>query len=210
MIPIPNDYQAAAAYGGGNGPQLTPGGHICIIQGARIEKTRNTNRDMLVVAFDIYEDGEFSGYYRRQYERMKQYNVNATWPGVFRVTICNAAGNTNGFFKGFIEAVEQSNEGYNFLQSRGDERLLKGKRVGFNFGEEEYERQNRQTGVYEVAVSVKPQYAVSCTRVIEGVIPPERKTLQSYSQAVQQGAQAPAPAPAEGFTELADDEPLPF
>ena len=45
MIPIPRDYDNARAFDGTGGPQLTPGGHICRIQGVRLEKTQKTNKD---------------------------------------------------------------------------------------------------------------------------------------------------------------------
>ncbi len=206
MIPIPRDYDSARGFDGSSGPQLTPGGHICRIQGVRVEQSRS-GKDMLVVAFDIAENGEFDGYYKARYDRARGFDANAKWPGVFRVTILNGEGKTNGFFKGFIEAVEDSNSGYNFKATNGDEQSLRGKMVGFNFGEEEYCQQS--TG--EIKTSVKPSYAVSVARVHEGVIPPAKKlykpqssTFPTYTPANEQMRMD-----TNGFTEVDDDE-LPF
>ena len=210
MIPIPRDYDNARAFDGTGGPQLTPGGHICRIQGVRLEKTQKTNKDMLVVAFDIAEGSEFDGHFRKRFERSSSFNSNAKWPGVFRCTLLNATGDTNGFFKGFIEALEASNPGYNFKASKGDEQQMKGKLVGFNFGEEEYEPYNSPG---EIRTTVKPAYAISVARVREGVIPPAKKLLDTGSTgsaSVANGTARPVGQPdAQGFQEVDDDE-LPF
>ena len=212
MIPIPRDYDNARAFDGNGSPQLTPGGHICRIQGVRMEKTQKTQKDMLVVAYDIAEGSEFDGYFKKRFERSSGFNSNAKWPGVFRVTVLNANNETNGYFKGFIEALEASNPGYNFKVSRGDEQQMKNKLVGFNFGEEEYERTDYQTGEIKVAVSVKPAYAISVARVREGVIPPAKKLLNASGAAPysSQSAVRPVGQPdAQRFQEVEDDE-LPF
>lgn len=209
MIQIPHDYDTAQA-AGINAPRLTPGGHICRIQGVRVEKTKNTNKNMLVVAFDIAERSEFDGFFKAKFERSSRFNSKAKWPGVFRVTILNAQGGTNGFFKGFIEAVEDSNNGYNFKATNGDEQTLKGKYVGFNFGEEEYEYTDQQTGEIKVGISCKPAYAVSVARVNEGIAPPPRKLLNSSSPQSNALSARPVGQPdVQGFQEVEDDE-LPF
>ena len=112
MIPIPPDYDKAQAYDGSPLPQVTPGGHICVIKGARLEKSKNTNKDMLVVAFDIHENGEFDDIYKARFERAKNYRADAKWPGMYYCLIYNNEGGTNPRFKGFIQAVEESNTGY--------------------------------------------------------------------------------------------------
>ena len=87
---------------------------------------------------------------------------------------------------------------------------MKGKLVGFNFGEEEYERTDYQTGEIKVAVSVKPAYAISVARVREGVIPPAKKLLNNGNGAATASTTRPVGQPdAQGFQEVEDDE-LPF
>lgn len=202
MINLPNDYDSARGFDGNGGVKLTPGGHICKIQGARVELSRN-QKEMLVVAFDIMEGSEFDGYFADRYARAAKYNANAKWPGVFRANIINNEGKTNGFFKGFIEAVEASNSSYNFKATGGNEATLKGKFVGFNFGEEEFVVQN--TG--EVKTAVKPAYAISVAKVREGVIPPAIKRLQQTNSTPY--GNAASAASSDGFVEVDDDE-LPF
>lgn len=199
MIQIPNDYDSARGYDG-SALQLTPGGHICRIRGARVEQSRSGN-DMLVVAFDIVEEGKFNGYFQRRFERAKSYNAYANWPGVFRTSILTADGKTNGYFKGFIEAVEASNTGYNFRQSGGNEAMLKGKLVGFNFGEEEY----RSPIDNSVKTAVKPFYAVSVAKVREGIAPPAKKLLADAVSAPRPVGQPDA----NGFQPVEDND-LPF
>ena len=203
---LPNDYDTARSFDGSTAPKLTPGGHICRIRGARVEKARSSGRDMLVVAFDIAEGSEFDGYYAERFKSAKQYRSDANWPGVFRATTTNAEGNTNGFFKGLIEAVEASNPGFDFRKAGCDENKLNGKLVAFNFGEEEYADRNG-----EIKISVKPQYAISVAKAREGVIPPARKPYKAsgYSDAPHQFAQqtSMAQVPDGG---IADDDELPF
>ena len=211
MIPIPRDYDSARSFDGTGGPNLTPGGHICRIQGVRLEKSK-TGKDMLVVAFDISEGSEFDGFFKKRFERSSSFNSNAKWPGVFRCTLLNANGECNGFFKGFIEALEESNPNYNFKATKGDEQQMRGKLVGFNFGEEEYERTDYNTGEIKVAVSCKPAYAISVASVREGVIPPAKKLLNNGAGSAPQYGSQPTPPPVPGsdqFTEVDDDE-LPF
>ena len=198
MIQIPNDYDSARGYDG-SALQLTPGGHNCRIRGARVEQSRSGN-DMLVVAFDVVEEGEFNGYFQRRFERAKSYNAYANWPGVFRTSILTTDGRTNSYFKGFIEAVEASNAGYSFRQSGGNEGTLNGKLVGFNFGEEDFRAQDGS-----VKTSVKPFYAVSVAKVREGIAPPAKKLLADAGSAPRPVGQPDA----NGFQPVEDDK-LPF
>lgn len=207
MIPIPPDYDNARSFNGDNGPTLPPGGHICRIQGVKMERSRS-GKDMLSVAFDIKEGGEFDGYFKARFDRSASYRLDAKWPGVFRVTLTNASGGTNGYFKGFIEALEESNPGYNFKASKGDEQQMKNKMVGFNFGEEEYEYTDRQTGEVKVGTSCKPVYAVSVARVREGVIPPAKKVLDRPSNTF--GSTGSVSQNASQSTQDVFDDELPF
>ena len=97
---------------------------------------------------------------------------------------------TNGFFKGFITSVEESNPGYRF---NWDELGLEGKLVGLVFGEEEYLGNDGKPHT-----SVKAQRARSVEAIRAGVPGPQAKKLNAESA-----------KPAQGFTEVEDDE-LPF
>lgn len=208
---VPNDYDKAKAYDGQAMPQITVGGHICRIRNAMIQQARTSGKDMLVLTFDVCEQGEWNGYYQRRFERSVKYNPNASWPGVFRTGVANAEGNTSGFFKAVIEAVEASNTGYNFKATGFNETTLQGKLIGFNFGEEEYEPQNSPG---EIRTIVKPQFAVSVAKVQEGVIPPAIKRLIANGNGGNGGGygyqQQPASPPMPGMPASGEDDELPF
>lgn len=198
MINIPGDFNTAKAYTGGSDYTPLPvGGHICKIIGARAAKSRNGN-DMLEVAFDIAEGGPDDGRFKERFDAMRKSKPDCKWPagGMFRTAVQKKDGTTNSFFKGFVTAVEQSNSGYNFPATNGNEETLKGKVVGFNFGEEEYKANDGS-----IKTAVKAFYAVSIQRVREGIEPPKKHEYQ--------------PRPGEsmanqGFTEVDPGDELPF
>lgn len=175
MIAKPNDWDTAQAYTG-EGQILAPGGHIVRIMGMRQEMSKKSNKPMLVVAFDIEEGSEYDGFYRRKHEASKKQNAAATWPGMIRYMLHAKDGvSTNGFFKGFIGAIEESNAGYKW---NWDERSVTGKLVGMVFGEEEYRSQ--QDG--SIRTTVKAQQARSVQAIRDGVPVPEKKTLKDEPQ----------------------------
>lgn len=205
MKPI-HDYATARAFTGEN-ERLTVGGHICQIRGARCDVSRS-GKEMLVLAFDIKEGGEFDGFYKRMFDRIKNFNSDAKWPGCYYTVTTNNDGGTNPMFKGLITCIEESNPGYKW---DWNENTLNGKIVGFNFGEEEYLHQS--TG--EIRTNVKPVFPAPAAKVREGLTPPEVKRLNNTPSA-KNASPFPAPAPAApvppqqmGFQQV-DDEELPF
>ena len=196
MIKMPNDYDTARAYDGQGATPLPIGPHICRIISVKQEMSRNNN-PMLVVAFDIAENGPDDGYYKAQFDRKKDYNADAKWPGIFRTGLTNKDGKTSRYFKGFVTSVEESNTGYSFKAVGYDENTLKGKLVGFNFGEEEWRKTDGTIGVI-----VKPFYAVRVAKVREGIAPPPRKVLNDNQAQMER----------QGFTPVEDDSlpELPF
>ena len=197
MIGIPNDFDSAKAYDGkGEFNALPPGGHICRIIGARAAKSKNDN-DMIEIAFDIAEGSEFDGKFNDRFNFIRKRKSDAKWPngGMFRTAVLNNDGMTSGYFKGLITSVEESNPGYSFKATGGNEATLKGKLVGFNFGEEEYKGNDGK-----LHTSVKAFYAVSVATVKEGIEPPKKKAYKP-----RPGEQMAA----QGFTEVEPDD-LPF
>lgn len=194
MIQKPKDWDTAQAYTGERQPMITPGGHIVRIIGMRQEVSRE-NKPMITVGFDIAEGSEFDGYYARLHENKKKFDANAKWQGVIRYMIYAKDGeSTNGFFKGFIGSLEESNPGYKW---NWDERTVAGKMIGMEFREEEYFKQDGSIGT-----SVKAYRARSVQAIRDGIEVPQKKTLQG-------GQQQRAQNPAQGFTQVDDDE-LPF
>ena len=178
----PKGYREAQAYTGET-KKLTPGGHLIRLR--TVEDTANQDgSEYLRVQFDIEEGGEFDGFYRDAYGRRVRYDVNADWPGRMSVFVYDREGNTSGRFKGFIQAVEQSNPGYSFEASGFNEQTLQGKIVGAVFGEDEYEFNGNH------GTTVRIRYCVPVAKVREGVPVPPFRPLK------QDGARGAAPAAA--------------
>ena len=192
---LPSDYDNAKAYDGSSFNALPVGGHICRIVGAREAKSRNGN-DMIEIAFDIAENGPDDGRFKERFDNLRKSKPDAKWPndGTFRTAILTKDGKTSGYFKGVITAVEESNPGYGFKDSGCNMDTMKGKLIGFNFGEEEWRKSDGSIGV-----SVKPFYAISVATVREGIQPPPRKALKENPTSMER----------KGFTQVQDDE-LPF
>ena len=193
---LPNDYDSTKAYDGTGGYTPLPvGGHICRIVGARATQSSKGN-DMIEIAFDIAEGGEYDGKFKERHDFLRKSKPDAKWPngGMFRTGILTKDGKTSGYFKGLITAVEESNPGYSFKGSGCNEETMRGKLVGFNFGEEDYKGSDGK-----IWTSVKPFYAVSVQTVKNGIEPPKKKALRADSA---------APAMPQGFTEITDE--LPF
>lgn len=195
---LPNDFDKARAYGGqGDFSPLRVGGHICRIIGAR-EGKFSTGADMIEVAFDIAEGGPDDGRFQKRFDLLRAQRADAKWPnaGMFRTGLLNREGKCSGFFKGLITAVEESNPGYSFKETGCKEATLKGKMVGFNFGEEEYMGNDGN-----LHTAIKAFYAVSVDRVREGIEPPKKKEYKP-----RPGQQMAA----HGFTEVDPGDELPF
>lgn len=189
MIAKPRDWDTAQAYTG-DVERMTPGGHIVKIMNVRQDMSRNS-RPMIVVSFDICEGSPLDGFYRRKHDRRKNAGFTTGWGGVIRFMIYENDGkSTNKFLKVFATSVEESNPGYQF---NFDESSLADKLVGLVFGEEEYLGNDGKPHT-----SVKAQQARSVEAIRAGVPVPQAKKLNAESA-----------KPAQGFTEVEDDE-LPF
>ena len=116
--------------------QLPKGAYVIRITGAKEETWPDSGDSVLRIAFDIAE-GEYAGFYQRQFDA--NTDANRKWPmdGVFSLDIPTDSSpeykwtNWNTFFAD----LEDSNAGFKFT---GDLKKLKGKIVGGLF-------HNRQT-----------------------------------------------------------------
>ena len=155
---------------------------------------------MIEIAFDIAEGSEFDGKFKERFDFLRKSNANAKWPngGMFRTGILTKDGKTSGYFKGLITAVEESNPGYSFKGSGCNEDTMKGKLIGFNFGEEDYKGNDGN-----IHTSVKPFYAVSVQTVRNGIEPPKKKEYRPKPGEVMA---------AQGFTDVTEEvaSDLPF
>lgn len=159
---LPKDYEQTQGFTG-EYETLEPGGYVCVIKSARVEKTK-TNKDMLVIAFDIAEGEEKAGFYQRKFD--DDTRDEKKWQGVHRIMVLDNEGKCNKFFKGFTTSIEASNPGYKFT---GDEASLKGKKFGGLFGKEEYEN------VFgERKMAIKLRYIRSVNGIKEAKTPEDK------------------------------------
>ena len=186
---IPRNYDSTPAYDG-SFEQMTPGGHICTITGARVEN--NFGSEQLVLAMDVQEGSKYDGYYARLFKDRANGNPNAKWPCVFRQFTLTSDGDCSPYFKGLIKCVEESNLGYKW---NWDENTLRNKMIGVIFREEEYEAQDGS-----IKTTIRPAFIRTVARIREGVDVPEIKRLNLK----------PGTASANrGFTPVEDPE-MPF
>lgn len=127
MIQKFNNWDEVEAFNG-DFETVTPGGHVCKILKVVIEE-KNYGQ-LLRIGFDIIE-GEHKDFYKRKFDN--NTNAEKKWQGMYYQTIMK---DNLKFFKGFITAIEKSNEGYKW---NWDEQTLVGKKFLGVFGEEEYE-----------------------------------------------------------------------
>lgn len=189
----PNGYDTAPAYDG-SFETLPAGGYICEIISARVEMGKYS--EQMVLALDIAE-GEKKAFFKRQHEKKKGVNPSAKWPCVFYQSTLNQEGTANGYFKGLIKSVEESNGSY---QWEWDEATLKGKRVGFVFQEQEWQGDDMK-----IRTNTKPIQARSVSAIMDGVPVPEPKKLVPVATRTFTSQQSVE----SGFTQVDEDE-LPF
>ena len=159
-------YEKTAAYDGSN-EKLPAGGYICRIMKAWVETTMSGS-EQIVLALEIAE-GEYAGYYGRQFSSRKENYPNAKWPCIYRQFTLNQEGKTNPFFKGLIKCIEDSNSGYawNWMEAG-----LQNKLVGMIFREEEYEANDGA-----IKTALRPAFPRSTQRIKDGVEAPEIRRL---------------------------------
>lgn len=184
------------------------GGFICEIK--TIEDV--PEKEYLKVGYDIAEaispeQEEFVGMYsKRKDERGFDYPS----------TIVSYKEKSLPFFKGFVTAVEASNDGYTW---DNDETKFIGKRVGFVIGEEEYEGKDK-SGAPKVKVRtyVAERHSVDAIKDGDFKVPEfkklEQKTVTREANPFATNGSKPAeensssePVPV-GFEEMEDECPF--
>ena len=132
---------------GSNKPDALPAGvYEAIIKGARVEDTP-WGGQRLILALDVNQ-GEHKGHYQNLFDwEQKNSNYQPKWKGTLRQNIPLGDGSekdswTQRSLEGMVWALEQSNPGYHW---DWDETKLKGKLVGINVRNKEWEY-NDMTG----------------------------------------------------------------
>lgn len=183
MRPL-NDWATTGAYTG-EFKQIPPGGYVCRILDAKVEN--GGFGEQLVLKLDVIE-GEYKGFF-------------ASRPAEMRTFVMTKDNSTNPFFKGVITAIEESNPGYAFTAT-WDERTLIDKPVGVLFREEEYLNKYN-----ELCTGTRAFACCSVKTIHDGVPVPQKRKLRPE----QRGrAQAASSDHERGFTEVPEDEQLPF
>lgn len=124
---------------------LAPGGYVCEIKKAVEQNAQKSGNPMLVLLLDIAE-GERKGYFQDRFD--KDTREDKKWGCVLRIVMDDPNKTVDerkkiaGRLKGAIASIEMSNNGFKYDWK---EESLKGKKVGGEFGLEEYTAQDGST-----------------------------------------------------------------
>lgn len=170
------------------------GGHICIIEGVKIEPTKKGGQ-MMVIAYDFAPNDKQPRYFKEQHEADKKRNPQAKWRGVFYQNF--GTEQSNPYFKRLINRIMQSNPGY---QWDWNEAGLRGKRFGGVFGRKEYTNEKGES-----------KFSIKCMGVenLEGIFEvdiPKDKLLQKEDEPMQSSVETKT---AGGYFDI-DNDDLPF
>lgn len=124
--------------------RLKPSGYVCKI----LKVEDYPDKEYLKIYFDV-NGGEDKGYFKSQFE--KDTRKERKWPnaGTFIRSYKDSAAS---MFKGFINAIEKSNKGY---QWNFDEKTLVNKVVGLIIADEQYQNQKGQVRVRNYVAAVR-------------------------------------------------------
>lgn len=197
MITKPQGYDKAPAYTG-EFSQLPAGLYVCEILGVKQENYNGHAR--FIMQFDISE-GEYKGFYKKQYEAEKQTSQNAKFRGLHRQ---NMEDQGLPFFKGLMTSLERSNAGYHFPWGQdGNEKTLVGKKFGAVMGREEFLTSDGEKRMSTKIVQIRSVEGLKDAKI------PEDKLLQEDAR---QAASKYGPVDENGFQNIPEniDEELPF
>lgn len=189
----------AAKEATGEYQKLPAGGYVCKI--LKVEDVEQ--KEYLKITFDIYE-GAYKGWYQEQRERLLDAGFSVEYVGTTSRSYKQSA---LGFFKAFINAVDESN-GTNFgpyVEYGLDEQKLVGCLVGFVIGYEEYEKKTGGIGERE---RVAYQKAIQKIRTGDFKIP----ALKKFGKAMNHSQEtSPGQSNSISYSVLnSDDIGLPF
>lgn len=124
--------------------RLAPNGYIVKI----LKVEDHPEKEYLKIYFDIFK-GDDKGYFKKQYDG--DTRKEKKWPnaGTFIRSYKDSAAS---MFKGFTNAVEKSNKGY---QWNFDEKTLVNKVVGLIIADEQYQNQKGQVRVRNYVAAVR-------------------------------------------------------
>lgn len=153
MLKKPNNFEKTQVFK--EFTRLPAGGHKCIIVEAE-EYTSRTNKAMIKVTVDTSSDDKFPNYFSELYKNNNKENKKWSNNAVSYILLEDNEGNCSRRFKQFTNAVEDSNNGFSSEALFGNANLnavLKGRKVGVLFREEEFIKTNGDVGVSVKAFS---------------------------------------------------------
>ncbi len=201
MITKPQGYDEAPAYMG-EAMQLPAGCYVCKVLGVKQE--RYNEHDRFLMQFDIAE-GEYTGFYKKQYDQAKQSDPNVKYKGIHRQ---NMDGQGTPFFKGLITSIEKSNPGFIFpFSQQGNEKTLVGKKFGAVMGREEFLTSDGEKRMATKIVQIRSIEGLKDAKVPEDKMLGEDTGTPPAPSAPQYG-----PADKDGFMYIPEgiNEELPF
>ena len=190
--------------------RLTPNGYICKI----LKVEDHPEKEYLKIYFDIFK-GDDKGYFKKQYDG--DTRKEKKWPnaGTFIRSYKDSAAS---MFKGFTNAVEKSNKGY---QWNFDEKTLVNKIIGLIIADEQYQNQKGQVRVRNYVAAVrsvetieKGEYEVpalkelTTTKVTTAT--PANDPLPDFSDVFPDAESTDTPTPAESENPWDDSDENPF
>lgn len=144
-------FNKAEAIEMGEYENLELGGHIIDIMDVREHLSDFSHNTSLKVSVDIAGDDKQKGFFKKQYDNNtnseKRWSTGAT-------KYLSLKDESIGFLKGFISAIEKSNDGFKF-DVNGNWEQLKGKKLAGVFGLEEYEKQDGTIGTATMLVQFR-------------------------------------------------------
>lgn len=179
----------------GGTEKLPAGGYVIQIKDVKNEEKNSRLRMKIDIA-----EGPHKGFYSRQAERFGEW----PWRGYMIKSYSKRA---EGFFAGFLQAVDASNGEPKVITENGaDEARLPGKVLGVVFGEEEYIGNDgaKKTRLYEYGIRTAEEIRNGDFTV------PEFKKLEDAPATLPPAGEiidTTAPTPS-GFAEL--EEQVPF
>ena len=138
--------------------KVAPGGYICKI--VKVEDVED--KEYLKIYYDIAQ-GEFKDYYKDLNES------KGFWAGNFIRSYKQTA---ETFFKGFLTALENSNDNFTVNGFTGDINSLKGKLIGLVLAEEEYPAND---GTIKTRLYVSSNRSIESIRKTDFEIPAKKK-----------------------------------
>ncbi len=190
--------------------RLTPNGYIVKI----LNVEDHPEKEYLKIYFDIVK-GDDKGYFKKQYDG--NTHKERKWPnaGTFIRSYKDSA---TSMFKGFINAIEKSNKGY---QWNFDEKTLVNKVVGLIIADEQYQNQKGQVRVRNYVAAVrsvetieKGEYEIPALKELTTTktttTAPANDPLPDFGDVFPDSESTDTPTPAESENPWGDSDENPF